>query len=843
MHFLHIKRRSFYLAWLAVTLTAGVFLITQSNAAPVVNSITSGDASVSTSSNDTLVTQTSQSATIDWDSFNLTANESITFNQPSSSAVAINNILDSNPSQIFGSINANGRVVLLNPNGFYFGATSSVSAHTFIAAAVSAQNATYNNSTGLITILNPASTADITLAGTINANTTQLYARTINTPQGASINTPTAGYVSIRSAKDITIGGTITAPQGTIDIFALGGTATATQDATISTKNDNYDHSLAPGFIEFSGKRFVFEDHSWPFELNSQDTLLLDPDIINIESTACGSPGTPACPTLDNTNRTVLVGLNPDATSTVVASQLGNITTTGLISLSAVHEINVNAAVTLLEGVSLTLTTTCGTSTFATCANTDGIYVKAGITLTTPTTAGVTAGNLTIMSSHLVEIAATTAGATGTATAITGDSASMVSITAGTSIALTSMDDTTPMTHNATISGGDISLTASDGNITSNNAGNTITSATGDISLTGTSGSIGASGTPIYLTQSTGATDDVTATAASSIYLRSTSELSLDAITAGSTTATATTIDIATITAVAHLNVNGAINTTTGATGTGTTTLASTDDIALASSGAITTTGTAVASIITLTANDNITSAGASNTITSSNGNITLIAGNTGTSGSIGASGTPIYLTQSTGATDDVTATAASSIYLRSTSELSLDAITAGSTTATATTIDIATITAVAHLNVNGAINTTTGATGTGTTTLASTDDIALASSGAITTTGTAAASIITLTANDNITSAGASNTITSSNGNITLIAGNTGTSGSIGASGTPIYLTQSTGATDDVTATAASSIYLRSTSELSGGDAITAGSTVPPLGQVPSTLLRITAD
>ena len=37
--------------------------------------------------------------------------------------------------------------------------------------------------------------------------------------------------------------------------------------ATISTKNDNYDHSLAPGFIEFSGKQFVFEGSSWPFQL------------------------------------------------------------------------------------------------------------------------------------------------------------------------------------------------------------------------------------------------------------------------------------------------------------------------------------------------------------------------------------------------------------------------------------------------------------------------------------------------------------------------------------------------------------------------------------------------
>ena len=324
----------------------------------------------------TTITQTTNNATIDWHSFNIATTETVTFNQPSTTALAVNNILDSNPSQILGNITANGRIVLLNPNGFYFGTNSSVSAHTFIAAAVSSSNATYNNSTNLLTILDYSSMGDITTLGTINANTTQLIAHTINTPQGSTINTPLSGYISIRAKKDITIGGTITSPQGTIDIFALNGVATATTTATISTKNDNYDHSLAPGFIEFSGKQFVFEDHSWPFKQNSYDTLLLDPATINIiGSTICPAGGT--CPTFSLTDPTIMDDVEPvTGTNTIFAPHLNSGSISGTISLAATTTINVNAAVAPQPGVSLTLETTCNP-----CAPANGIYINNNITL------------------------------------------------------------------------------------------------------------------------------------------------------------------------------------------------------------------------------------------------------------------------------------------------------------------------------------------------------------------------------------------------------------------------------------------------------------------------------
>ena len=67
------------------------------------------------------VDQTSQRAVINWNTFNLGSAAQVNFNQPGSDSATLNRVLDSNPSQIFGKINAVGQVFLTNPNGVYFG--------------------------------------------------------------------------------------------------------------------------------------------------------------------------------------------------------------------------------------------------------------------------------------------------------------------------------------------------------------------------------------------------------------------------------------------------------------------------------------------------------------------------------------------------------------------------------------------------------------------------------------------------------------------------------------------------------------------------------------------------
>ena len=80
------------------------------------------------------ITQASQQAIINWQSFNIAPNEVTHFIQPNVQAIALNRIFDQNPSQILGRLEANGTVILLNRNGIMFGPNAQVDVGGLIAS-------------------------------------------------------------------------------------------------------------------------------------------------------------------------------------------------------------------------------------------------------------------------------------------------------------------------------------------------------------------------------------------------------------------------------------------------------------------------------------------------------------------------------------------------------------------------------------------------------------------------------------------------------------------------------------------------------------------------------------
>lgn len=107
---------------------AALFLFTRPAAAnPTGMTVQSGSASFAVNGSQFTVT-VGNNAQLNWQSFNIASGEKTIFNQPSASSVVWNRINDANPSQIYGSLQANGVVVLLNSSGFYFGPNSFVSA-------------------------------------------------------------------------------------------------------------------------------------------------------------------------------------------------------------------------------------------------------------------------------------------------------------------------------------------------------------------------------------------------------------------------------------------------------------------------------------------------------------------------------------------------------------------------------------------------------------------------------------------------------------------------------------------------------------------------------------------
>ncbi len=84
-----------------------------------------------------VVRQESSSMVADWRSFDVDQGESVRFDQPGASAAVLNRIHDADPSRIMGTVSANGRVFLANPNGMIFGQTAVVDVGALVATTLS----------------------------------------------------------------------------------------------------------------------------------------------------------------------------------------------------------------------------------------------------------------------------------------------------------------------------------------------------------------------------------------------------------------------------------------------------------------------------------------------------------------------------------------------------------------------------------------------------------------------------------------------------------------------------------------------------------------------------------
>lgn len=85
----------------------------------------------------TLTVTVSDRAVLNWQTFNIAGGQTTIFQQPNAASIVWNQVLDKNPSTIFGNIQANGIVVLANQAGFWFGPDSVVKAASFVATTAS----------------------------------------------------------------------------------------------------------------------------------------------------------------------------------------------------------------------------------------------------------------------------------------------------------------------------------------------------------------------------------------------------------------------------------------------------------------------------------------------------------------------------------------------------------------------------------------------------------------------------------------------------------------------------------------------------------------------------------
>ncbi len=155
-----------------------------------------GSATFERTGNTLTITQSSQKAIIHWQDFSIGAGELTKFVQPGSNAAALNFVVGPLSSLIGGTLEANGSIYLINPNGIVVGPTGVINTGSFIASTRVLDDAQFLSGGDMKFV--GKSAGDVINHGTITASTgdVMLIGRSV-------LNT-----------------GTIKAPNGTVGLAA-----------------------------------------------------------------------------------------------------------------------------------------------------------------------------------------------------------------------------------------------------------------------------------------------------------------------------------------------------------------------------------------------------------------------------------------------------------------------------------------------------------------------------------------------------------------------------------------------------------------------------------------------
>ena len=170
----------------------GACLVAAGNgmAAPLNPVVVNGQVSFAQQGNQLTITN-SPNAIINWSSFSVAQGEMVRFLQQSGNSSVLNRITGQDPSVILGTLQSNGRVFLINPNGILFGANSQINVAGLVASSLAMSNSDF-------------------LSGN-NRFAAEGFAGAVS--NHGAITTPSGGQVYL-IAPDVTNTGIINTPQG-----------------------------------------------------------------------------------------------------------------------------------------------------------------------------------------------------------------------------------------------------------------------------------------------------------------------------------------------------------------------------------------------------------------------------------------------------------------------------------------------------------------------------------------------------------------------------------------------------------------------------------------------------
>ena len=167
-------------------------------AGPEGERVVAGSASF-TRAGDLTTIRASNNTIINYQSFNIARPETVQFVQPSAASRVLNRITGADPTQIAGSLIANGIVYIVNPAGVYFRQGALVNVAQIYASAAHLADKDFARGVNRFTGVS----GDVVNEGTINAGATAMVGQHV--VNAGTINSP-AGTVTMMAGNDVLVG-------------------------------------------------------------------------------------------------------------------------------------------------------------------------------------------------------------------------------------------------------------------------------------------------------------------------------------------------------------------------------------------------------------------------------------------------------------------------------------------------------------------------------------------------------------------------------------------------------------------------------------------------------------
>ncbi len=201
------KQLLFSLLCLSTTLQGMPAHALDANALPEGGVVVGGSANFDYSKpNELHVQQNTDKAVINWNSFNIGEQATTQFHQNSSNAIAVNRVVGKgiDPTQIMGTLKANGKIVVLDRNGVIFGQNSRVDVGGIVASTGNIDDRAFMDS-GQLKITGADTGGAIVNHGTISVRDAGLAAFVSPTVKNHGVINAKLGKVTLAAGDEATV--------------------------------------------------------------------------------------------------------------------------------------------------------------------------------------------------------------------------------------------------------------------------------------------------------------------------------------------------------------------------------------------------------------------------------------------------------------------------------------------------------------------------------------------------------------------------------------------------------------------------------------------------------------